>query len=116
MKRTSVDLPERIECLDTSGRLLAEAKGTRLSKFTTGASVGSWRKRLLDEVGLQTIIRDISTYRRVSSTHEDDGRTVELDVISLVLGKWAIKKWTTNREPLGQFNKRDDYKQLSEER
>ena len=61
MKRTSVDLPERIECLDTSGRLLAEAKGTRLSKFTTGASVGSWRKRLLDEVGLQTIIRDIST-------------------------------------------------------
>ena len=38
-------------------------------------------------------------HKRVSSTHEDDGRTVELDGISLVLGKWAIKngQQTENR-------------------
>ena len=43
-------------------------------------------------------------HKKVSSTHEDDGRTVELDGISLVLGKWAIKNEQTENRSANSTN------------
>jgi hypothetical protein len=46
--------------------------------------------------------------KKVDSTHEDDGGTIELGRSSLAMGNMAIKMYT-NRETLGQFNDGDDY-------
>lgn len=48
-----VGVPERVECSETSGRLLAHTQSTRLTFLTSSASFRVRRQRLLNEVCLE---------------------------------------------------------------
>ena len=50
--RHARDLPEGVECTQTRGRLLSQAKRARLTVGAGRSGLRTWGKRLLDEVRL----------------------------------------------------------------